>query len=127
MVTKAAASRKKRPMSEYIMVIGIFTLLFILPMAFLVYHNIKMNQKRGELVEQARELQAEIEELQKKRFQLEATIESADSVEFQEKVLREQGLFQKPGEEAITIVPVIEEGLPEEQEAERTWWNPFSW
>ena len=127
MVTKATESRKKRPLSEYIMVTGIFTLLFILPMAFLIYHNVKMNQKRGELIEQARELQTEIEELQQRRMQLEATIESADSVEFQEKVLREQGLFQKPGEEVITIVPVIEEGLEEEEESQKIWWNPFSW
>ena len=45
--------------------------------------------------------------------------------EYQERVLREQGLYQKPGEEVVTVLPLDE---PEQkQQEEKVWWNPWTW
>ncbi len=96
--------------------------------AFLVFHNIRIYQKRVELQKRAEILNGQITFLESRKSELESAIRVGTTQEYQEKILREQGLYKKPGEEVVTILPpeqVQEE--QKQQQANRAWWNPFSW
>ena len=128
MVAKEKPQRKKDNSSrDTIIAIVIFLVLVVAPITFLIFNNVRMQQKRNELVEQERALRAQLEQLEERKIDLEATIESINSVDSQEKILREQGLYKKPGEEVITIVPAENEPVQVVEEEERTWWNPLTW
>src|SRR3989338_8586000 len=107
------------------------TMLLVLGLGlvfFLIFHNIRIYQKRVELQKRAEELQDQIASLGSRKTELESAIQVGTTQEYQEKVLREQGLYKKPGEEVVTIIPP--EQVQEEQKAQqasRVWWNPFSW
>ena len=95
---------------------------------FLIFHNIRIYQKRVELQERAENLRTQIASLEQSKSELESAIQVGLTQEYQEKVLREQGLYKKPGEEVVTILPpeqVQEE--QKQQQGNRVWWNPFSW
>ncbi|OHA67093.1 MAG: hypothetical protein A3C82_02470 [Candidatus Wildermuthbacteria bacterium RIFCSPHIGHO2_02_FULL_47_12] len=96
--------------------------------AFLVFYNIRIYQKRVELQKRAESLQSQIASLESRKNELGSAIQVGTTQEYQEKVLREQGLYKKQGEEVVTIIPpkqVQEE--QKQQQANRVWWNPFSW
>src|SRR3989338_6154906 len=107
------------------------TMLLVLGLGlgtFLIFHNIRIYQKRVELQKRAEGLQSQIVSLENRKSELESAIQIGTTQEYQEKVLREQGLYKKPGEEVVTIIPP--EQVQEEQnqqQACRVWWNPFSW
>ena len=95
---------------------------------FLIFHNIRIYQKRVELQERAENLKEQIASLEKNKSELESAIEVGTTEEYQEKVLREQGLYKKPGEEVVTVI--APEQVREErrqQQENRVWWNPFTW
>ena len=95
---------------------------------FLIFHNIRIYQKRVELQERAENLRTQIASLEQSKSELESAIQVGLTQEYQEKVLREQGLYKKPGEEVVTILPpeqVQEE--QKQQQGNRVWWNPFTW
>ena len=95
---------------------------------FLVFNNIRIYQKRVELQKRAEVLKDQIGSLESRKGELESAIQVGTTQEYQEKVLREQGLYKKPGEEVVTIIPP--EQVQEEQkhqQASRVWWNPWSW
>lgn len=95
---------------------------------FLVFHNIRIYQKRVELQKRTEGLKSQIASLENRKSELESVIQVGTTQEYQEKVLREQGLYKKPGEEVVTIIPP--EQVQEEQKAQqanRVWWNPWSW
>ena len=95
---------------------------------FLIFHNIRIYQKRVELQERAENLRTQIASLEQGKSELESAIQVGLTQEYQEKVLREQGLYKKPGEEVVTILPP--EQVQEEQKQakeSRVWWNPWSW
>ena len=94
---------------------------------FFIYNNFIINSRRTDLEERKQELEAQLLELQLRQGDLEVKIKSNDSEEFQEKLLREQGLFQKPGEEVITVLPPDEREEVGSEETERVWWNPTTW
>ncbi|MBI2642340.1 MAG: hypothetical protein HYW97_00625, partial [Candidatus Wildermuthbacteria bacterium] len=56
-----------------------------------------------------------------------AGIVEVQSVEYQEKVLREQGLYQKPGEEVVTVLPPEQSQEQNRAQEKRVWWNPITW
>ena len=88
----------------------------------LIFYNVRIYQKRAELQERASRLQDEIAELNQKNRELQRQLEISVTPEYQEKILREQGLYQKPGEEVVTVLPLEQ---PEQKEQkERVWWNP---
>jgi len=95
---------------------------------FLVFHNIRIYQKRVELQKRVEGLKDQIASLESRKNELESAIQVGTTQEYQEKVLREQGLYKKPGEEVVTIIPpeqVQEE--QKQQQASKVWWNPWSW
>jgi cell division protein FtsB len=126
MVARITRFRKRRESSTAKKVFGwSFLVLIGLLGLFLVFYNVFLYQKRADLQERAAELQAEITELQLRERQLEYQLEVSETAEYQERVLREQGLYQRPGEEVVTILPA-DEPETEQQEA-RVWWNPLTW
>ena len=96
---------------------------------YLAYQNIKIHQKRSGLQTTLHILEEQVVELSERKAELEVGIDEVQSQEYQEKVLREQGLYKKPGEEVVTILPPEEtQGETSvEEENKRTWWNPLTW
>jgi len=126
MVAKVSRFRKKHGSSITKKVFGgSFLVLIGLLGLFLIFYNVRIYQKRAELEERAKELQLKIVELSQQEKELQEQFEISNTKEYQERVLREQGLYQKPGEEVVTIVPLKE---PERKEQkERVWWDPSTW
>ena len=126
MVAKLSKFRKKKGSSLAKKVFGwSFLVLIALLGLFLIFYNVRIYQKRTELEERAKELQLKIIELSQQEAELQEQFEISNTKEYQERVLREQGLYQKPGEEVVTIVPLKE---PERKEQkERVWWDPSTW
>lgn len=126
MVAKISRFHKKKEASATKKVFGWAFLGFIALLGlFLIFYNVRIYQKRAELEERASELRLEIAKLSQQEEELKQQLEISNTEEYQERVLREQGLYQKPGEEVVTIVPFEE---PEEKEQSmKEWWNPSTW
>ena len=126
MVAKISRFRKKHESSTAKKVFGwSFLVLIGLLGLFLIFYNLRLYQKRVELRERTRELQLQIAELSQQDRLLQQQLKVRTTEEYQERVLREQGLYQKPGEEVVTIIPPEE---PEQKEQkERVWWQPWTW
>lgn len=126
MVAKVTRFRKKQESSFPKKILGwSFLVLIVLLGLFLIFYNLRIYQKRAELQERVHELQGQIQELSQREQQLQRQLELSATAEYQEQVLREQGLYQKPGEEVVTIVPLEE---PEQkQQQDKAWWNPWTW
>src|SRR3989338_8959481 len=86
--------------------------------AFLIFYNIRIYQKRVELQERAENLKAQIASLEESKSALESAIEIGTTEEYQEKILREQRLYKKPGEELVTFI--LPEQVQEEQKQQRS-------
>jgi len=117
MVAKISRFRNKQKSSTTKKVFGwSFLVLVGLLGLFLIFHNLRLYQKRAELQEKARELQLEIAELSQREELLQQQLKISTTREYQERVLREQGLYQKPGEEMVTIIPLEEPEQKEQKE-----------
>ena len=128
MIPKRRSKRKARwEAVQSVLFVVLFVILVGGVVVFFVYSNFNLNNRRAELQERKAELQTQLLELQLQQLDLEAKIEYNGSEESQEQILREQGLFKKPGEEVITILPSEEVEEVESVAKERVWWNPISW
>ena len=130
MLTKKSKFGKRRnKLFESVVVSGVFVAVFVLIIGLFIFQNVKIGQKRGDLEKRAQELQAQVDELSVQRKVLEANAAEAQTQEYQEKVLREQGLYKKEGEHVVTVLPPenVEGAAPVKEEKARVWWNPFSW
>lgn len=87
---------------------------------FLVDANWRINKKRSEFLVQINQLEKELKELQELKSERELALERAQTDEFWEEKLREQG-YKKPGEQVFVVVP------PEETEEavvpEKSFWQ----
>lgn len=122
--------KKKNSFLENVVVSLVFVVVFFGIIGFFVYQNVKIGQKRSDLENRLWELQAQVSELSLQGAVLEENIAETQTEEYQEKVLREQGLYKKEGEQVVTILPAedtTESTSPEEEKKTRKWWNPFSW
>lgn len=105
---------------------SLLALFLLLIAGFLVFSNLKINQKRAELASKIEELRKEVELLEERNEQLKSGIFQTESDDYWEARLYEQG-YKKPGEEAIVVLPPEEESSLEEPAEEKKWWNPFTW
>ena len=125
------AKKRKKENSAFqnILVAAVFLFIFGGGIGFMSYQNIKINQKRGELEGKLQFLQAQAGQLSARKTELERQIGETQSEEYQEKILRAQGLYKKPGEEVVTILPpeTVSVESKEAEEQERVWWNPLTW
>jgi len=105
---------------------SLLALFLLLIAGFLVFSNLKINQKRAELKNRIEELRKEVELLEKRNEELKSGIFQTESDAYWEAKLYEQG-YKKPGEEAIVVLPPEEEASLEKPAEEKKWWNPFTW
>ena len=96
-------------------------ILFLGVISFLIVSNLKISQKRSDLLERIGELNQEIEALETKKQELQANIDQTQSETYWEGKLREQG-YKKPGEEAVVVLP-FEEETGEIVEEEKGFWQ----
>jgi len=118
--------RKSSALQNHIFLV-VFFAIFLGVIGFLGFQNLRMYQKRVELSNIAKDIKEQIVALEQRKLALQAGIVEVESVEYQEKVLREQGLYQKPGEEVVTILPLENSEEETNQETKRVWWNPTTW
>jgi len=96
-------------------------LLFFLAVGFLIVSNWRINRRRSELISQIRNLQEEIQTLEKKNQELKAGISRASSESHLEEVARESFGLKKSGEEVAVILPPPEEKQEEKTEEKGFW------
>lgn len=95
--------------------------LALVIIGFLVEANFKINRKRNQLQEQFNSLQEKVQELEVQKAEYEQGILRAQTNEFWEEKLVEQG-YKKPGEGVFVIVPP-EESQQEQVEQEKSFWQ----
>lgn len=81
--------------------IGVFLFGIV---GFFVVSNLKINQKRAELIDKIEEIKKEIHLLEERNEQLKTGILQTESDAYWEARLYEQG-YKKPGEEAVVVLP----------------------
>jgi len=119
-----AKKRKKRKFNQETlasMLSGIFLLAII---SLFIFYNLKINQKRRELLSQIEKLEKEIRALEEKNTQLQTGISQTETEDYWEGVVRQQG-YVKEGEEQIVVLPA--ESLQPEIKEEQSFWNPQDW
>ena len=79
-------------------------IVFLIVVCVLIFDNIKMWNRKKELVAEIKEYQNQIEEIQKSSQTLKEEIQNADDKDYLEKVAYEQLNQQKPGEKVITFI-----------------------
>ncbi len=94
-------------------------LLFFLAIGFLIISNWRINQRRSGLTSQVRNLQEEIQVLEKKNQELKAGISQTSSQSYLEEVARESLGLKKPGEEVVVVLPPPEEEKEVKEEEEK--------
>ena len=95
-------------------------IIFLGVVSFLAISNFKISQKRSDLLERIEELGREIQDLEAKKQELQASIDQTQSEIYWEGKLREQG-YKKPGEEAVVVLPPEEETEGVAGEEEGVW------
>ena len=122
-------SKRKNQVFEGAVITGVFVVVFVGVIGFFIFQNVKIGQKRSDLEGKLQELQAQALELSSQKKVLEENIAGTQTNEYQEKVLREQGLYKKKGEQVVTVLPpeATAESVPVKEEEKRAWWNPFRW
>ena len=132
MIAKKTRVRKgEGKLFQGVVIAAVFLLVFGVGVGFLIFQNIRIHTKHAALEHKLADLQSQAEELSSQKADIEQQLNNLGSEEYQEKVLREQGLYQKPGEDVITVLPVDEGGVEVEQEetvdTSKTWWKPWTW
>ena len=80
-----------------------------------------MNKRRSQLQTQITILESKVQELENLKKQQEYGLELAETDEFWEEKLREQG-YKKPGEDVFVVVPQ-EEVKQQDVEKEKSFWQ----
>lgn len=119
MVTKKEKVRKRefRQNLFFSILIGIVLLGAV---SFLVISNLRINQKRAELIDGIETLRTEIQLLEEKNQQLRAGLIQTESETYWEGKAREQG-YKKPGEESVVVLPPEDKGQELAEEEEGLW------
>jgi cell division protein FtsB len=107
--------RKKKRNWDEILSIGLLSILNLVIIVFLLVGNWKLYIKRSNLQAQIIDLEREVAALEKKNEELKKLFFEASQKEYLEKVIREKGLYKKPGEEVVVILKEKEkEAIPQE-------------
>lgn len=125
MVAKPVQYRKRGVLYRIALAGGVLFLVAF--MGMLLASNIKMTKKAQELQETKSYLSEKKDNLAREQDDLRIGVAQMQSAEYQEKVLREKGLYKKPGEEVITVLSPKNVSSKISAEKTRVWWNPFTW
>lgn len=130
MVSKLSKfSKKKKTLFENVVAGAVFVVILVGLIGFFTFQNITIGQKRAELENQLADLQVKAADMSAQQQELQGEVADTQTAEYQEKLLREQGLYKKEGEQVVTVLPPEEQSGQEGQEEskERTWWKPWTW
>jgi len=111
----------KKDSRENIFFSVLILLLFFLVTGFLIYSNVKISQKRTELLTKIENLKKEIQVLEKKNEELRTGIEKTESEDYQEKILSEQGYIRKGAQQVVVLPP--KEGEKEKTSEQKNLWQ----
>ncbi|HEX9722336.1 MAG TPA: hypothetical protein VGA53_03660 [Candidatus Paceibacterota bacterium] len=122
-------SKRKKSIIENTAAAVVFGFIFFGIVGFFLYQNITIGQKRAGLENQLATLQTKAIELSVQQEELQEGVANTQTEEYQEKLLREQGLYKKEGEQVITVLPPKETSgqAGSKAEQQRTWWKPWTW
>ncbi|OGZ24521.1 MAG: hypothetical protein A2896_02070 [Candidatus Nealsonbacteria bacterium RIFCSPLOWO2_01_FULL_43_32] len=113
MVAKAQKIRKGKLQNLFFSIL--LGVLFFGVVSALVVSNWKINQKRAQYTAQIKVLQAQLQELELKREQLQAQISQTSDEVYLETQARETFNLKKLGEEVVAVLPAEEEIIPEQE------------
>jgi len=99
--------------------------IFFIVVAFLVFENFKMYQKKQRLTAQLASYQKQIQEIGESNETLKEEIDNADNIDYLEKIAYEQLGQQRPGEKEIIFITPEKES--ERAEAKQNLWDTKSW
>ena len=97
--------------------------LLALVIGFLIFSNLKISQRRAELIAKIEDFKKEIQILEKKNQELRAGITQTESESYWEERIREQG-YKRPGEEQVVVLPGKEGGEGKNGE-QKSFWQKF--
>ncbi len=130
MITKSKKNRKIAHFSDifFSVLLGILVLIIL---GFLIITNIKIEQRRKTLLLKIENLKKEVQNLEEKNEKLKTSISQAGTLEYLEKIAREQFNLKAPGEEKVVILKVKKEEEKKEevnsQEEKKNIFNPLNW
>jgi len=110
MITKRR--KKKNRNWDEILSIALLLILNLTIISFLIVGNWKLYQKRTGLKKDVIDLKKEVALLKERNAQLKKLFFEASQKEYLEKIIREKGLYKKPGEEVVVIMKEEEEKTP---------------
>ena len=87
-------------------------MLNLIIISFLAVGNWKLYQKRESLKKDVIDLKKEVALLKERNAQLKKLFFEASQKEYLEKIIREKGLYKKPGEEVVVIMKEKEKTPP---------------
>lgn len=125
-----AKFKKNRKRSDREIIFPVFIALFvILGIAFLIFSNFKINQRRKNLLSQIAKLEEEIKIQEGKNAELKAGVSQVLDQNYLEQEAREKLGLKKPGEEVVSIqqVETGKTGTEEKKEETKNLWNPKNW
>lgn len=124
MIAKYGKKRNKNSWQTFFfsILLGIVSLVVI---GFLIYQNVKVDQRRNKVNSQIESLTRQIEELQRKKDLLESGISQIGKEEYVEKIARDELNLQKEGEKAVAFI--LPEEKPKEEAEKSGFWNPRGW
>jgi cell division protein FtsB len=83
---------------------------------FLIFSNVKINERRNRLTSQLEDLRGQVRELEEKKNNLEAGIFHQGSQEYLEEIARENLNLKEQGEQVVAFIEEKEEEGKEEKE-----------
>ena len=102
MITKKRKIRK-RSLGDTLLIIFLF-ILDILIIGFLALANIRLFQKNLASSRQLSSVSSSLQQLEAKNKQLKSLLFQASQKEYVEKLLREKGMYKKPGEKVVVVL-----------------------
>lgn len=107
---------KKKTAREDVFAILLISMLGIFIILMLLISNIRLYSKNYELKKKSVDLNKELYVLESKNEELENLFMQASQKDHLEKIIREKGLYKKPGEEVVVVVPPESSGKFEDLE-----------
>jgi cell division protein FtsB len=113
--------RIKKDSRENIFFSVLILLLIFLVIGFLIYSNLKIGQKRTELLTKIENLKKEIQMLEEKNEELRAGIEKTESEDYQKEILMKQGYVPKGAQQVVVLPPKAAE--KEKTSSQKNFWQ----
>lgn len=111
---------KKPKISQPTLFLALIGGVTIILLAFLIFTNIKIGQRREELKTKLDALNKELSALEEQKQKLEQGINQSQSDYYWENKVREQG-YKKPGEETVVVQPPEGQKTDASQEPKSFW------